>query len=109
VELLFAEYGAQRGLRELRSLVDIIGNFNHSFTGIGDAQKNDGIYFERYVVASNDVLRRDFKGLLAKRDAHHAVHGSQHQNDARPLRPMVKASETKNHAALIFSQNLDRN
>jgi hypothetical protein len=37
VQFLLAEYGTQRGLRELRGLVNVIGNFDHSFSRLDDA------------------------------------------------------------------------
>ena len=86
VQFLLAQHRAQRGLRELRSLVHVIGNFHHGLVGIDHAQKNDGIHFERNVVAGDDVLGRNFKRLLPQRHPHNPVNGREHQSDARPFR-----------------------
>jgi hypothetical protein len=62
--------------------------------------------FRRDVIAGDDVLRRNLEGLLAQRNAHHAVDRSKNQNHARAL-GCDQAAKTEDDAALIFSQNLD--
>ena len=105
----FAEHRAQRGLRELRSLVNVIGNFDHGFARIDDAQKDDSIDLKGHVVAGDDVLRRNLEGFLPKRNAHHPVHAAQIP-ELRPV-PLLcgnRRPKPKDHAALVLRQNLDR-
>ena len=107
VEFLLAQYGSQSSLRKLRSLVGVIRNLHHGLIRIDHAQKNNRIHFQGNVVAGDDVLRRNFDRLLSKRDAHHAVERSEHQNHARPFGRTQQTSEAEDDAALIFSQDLD--
>ena len=107
VQFLLAQHRPQRGLRELRSLVHVIRNLDHRLVRIDHAQKNDGIHFQRDVVAGNDVLRRNFQRLLPQRHAHDAVNRREYQSHARPFRRGQQPSQAKDHAALIFGQNLD--
>jgi hypothetical protein len=95
IEFLFAQHGAQRGLRKLRRLVHVIGNFHHRLVGIDHAQKNDRVHFQRDVVAGDDVLRRNFQRFLPQRDPHHAVDGAENQNDAGALRSVSKRPSRK--------------
>jgi len=108
VEFLLAEDGAQRGLGELGSLVQIVGNFDYRLAGINHAQEDDGIYFQRDVVAGDDVLGRNFECFLAQRDPHDAVDGCEDENDAWTFRAGKQASEAENDATLIFGEDLDR-
>src|SRR5580704_2618937 len=73
IELLLAEDRTQRGLRELRGLVHVIGNFDHSFPRLDHAQEDDGVYLQGDVVARDNVLRRHFQSLLPQGDANHAI------------------------------------
>ena len=107
VEFLLAEHRAQGSLRELRSLIDVIGDFHHRLIGIDHAQENNRVDFQRDVVAGDDVLRRNFQRFLPQRNAHHAVDRAEHQNDARALGLAQQAPEPEDDAALIFSQDLD--
>ena len=86
IQFLFAEHGTQSCLRELRSLVNVIGNLHHRFIRVDDAQEDDGVHFERNVIARNDVLRRNFKGFLPQRYSNDAVDGSEHQHHAGAFR-----------------------
>src|SRR5258708_36462871 len=107
VEFLFAEHGVQSSLRELRALVGVIRAFHDGLVGIDHAQKNDGIHFQRDVVAGDDVLRRNFKRFLPQRNPHHAVDRAEDQNYAWSFGLSKKAAEAEDDAALIFGQDLD--
>src|SRR4029077_3140772 len=85
IKLLFAENGAQSSLRELRSLVNVVGNLNHSLARLNHAQENDGVNLQRDIVASDDVLRGDFQCFLTERDANHAIDGGEDKDEARSL------------------------
>ena len=107
IEFHFAKNGAQRRLGELRGLIHVVGDFDHRFVRIDDPQKDDGVDLQGDVVASDDVLRRDFERFLAERDAHHAVHRHEDQDYARTLRRSQQAPEAEDHATLIFRKDLD--
>ena len=64
VEFLFPEHRTQRGLRELRGLVHIIRDFDHSAPRINYTQENYGIDLERDIVTGDDVLRGNLQCLL---------------------------------------------
>src|SRR5262249_24586779 len=55
----------------------------------------------------DDVLRWHFQGFLAKRDAHHAVDGGEDQDYTRTFGLRQQAAEAEDHAALVFSEDLD--
>ncbi len=74
---------------------------------IDHAQEDYGIHFQRNVIASDDVLRRDFQRFLPQRNAHDAVDRRENQNHSRPFSFGQQASQAKDYAALIFGQNLD--
>ena len=106
VEFLLAQHRAQRGLGKLRSLVDVIRNFHDRLVRLNHAQKNDGIHFQRDVVAGDDVLWRNFSASC--------------RSDTRTIRSMgantritpgpfaaQQPSQAKDHAALVFGQNFD--
>src|SRR4029077_14849834 len=107
VQFLLAEHGAQRGLSELRGLVDVVGNFDHGFARIDHTQKNDGIHFERNVVPRDDVLRRNFESFLAKRDSHHAVDRGKHQRYTGALGGIQKSAQTEDDTTFVLGQDLD--
>ena len=66
VEIDLAEDGAERGLGELRGLVDVVGDLDDRLVGVDDAEGDDCVDLEGDVVAGDDVLRRDFHGFLTE-------------------------------------------
>src|SRR6202035_3944200 len=82
VEVDFAEDGAEGGLGDLRGLVDVVGDFDDGLDRVDDAKGDDGVDLEGDVVAGDDVLRRDFHGLLTEGDADDGVDGAEDQNYA---------------------------
>ena len=107
VEFLFAQHRAQSSLRKLRSLVDVIRDFDHRLIGIDHAQENDRVHFQSDVVAGDDVLRRNFERFLPQRNPHHAVDRGEDQNHARTLGCAQQAAKPEDDAALVFGQDLD--
>src|ERR1035441_1399293 len=107
VQFDFAEDGAESRLGELRGLVDVVGDLNDGLDWIDDAQRNDGVDLEGDVVAGNDVLRRDFHGLLAKADADDGVDRAEDEDDAGTRGIVANATETEDHGALVLFEDLD--
>src|SRR5882672_4345873 len=96
VQFDLAQDRAQRSLSELRGLIHVVGNFNYSFARLDHAQEDDRVDLEGDVVAGNDVLRRDFQGLLPQGDAHDAVDGSEYKNDARSFGLVQQVAQPEN-------------
>ena len=107
VEVDFAEDGAECGLGELRGLIDVVGDLDDGLDRIDDAQSDDGVDLQRDVVAGDDVLRGDFHGLLAERDADDGVDGAEDQDDAGAGGVVADAAETEDDGALVLLENLD--
>ena len=78
----FAEHRAQRGLGELRGLVDVVRDFDHGSIGIKHAQGDDGVDLDGDVVAGDDVLRRNFEHLLPEGDANHGIEGREDEDES---------------------------
>src|SRR5581483_3851761 len=95
-------------LRELRSLVNVVGDFNYRFPRVNDAQKNDGVHFKRHVVASDDILRRHFQRFLSQRNSYHSVDGGKYKNHPRPLCLRQQTPQPEDHTALVFGENFYR-
>src|ERR1700722_2470357 len=105
VEVDFAEDRTQRGLGELRGLVDVVGDFDDRFGGVDDAEGDDGVDLEGDVVAGDDVLRGDFHRLLAERDADDLVDGAEDQDDAGAGGVVADAAEAEDDGALVLFEN----
>jgi hypothetical protein len=107
IEFDFAEDGTQRSLCKLRGLVDVVSDLDGGVVGIDDVERDDGVHFERDVVAGDNVLRRHFEHVLAERDADHLIEGTEDEDDSRPLGHGQSAAQTEDDTALIFAQDLD--
>jgi hypothetical protein len=107
VEVDLAEDGAEGCLGELRSLVDVVGDLDDCLDRIDDTQGDDGVDLEGDVVAGDDVLGRDFHGLLAERDADHLFEGAEDEDDAGASRIVADAAETEDDGAFVLLEYLD--
>src|SRR5579872_430303 len=107
VQIYLAQYRAQSGLGKLLRLPIIVLHLDDRLIGAHHTPVNYGIHFERDVVTGDDVLWRDFQGLLPQIDSHDPVHRSKNENDAWPLGVGQQAAQAKDHAAFIFAKNLD--
>src|SRR5215471_11191704 len=107
VEINFAEYGAQCGLSKLLRLPIIILDLHYCLRSADDAPVDHGIHLQRDVIASNNVLWRDFQRLLSQINSNHAVDGPENENDARALRVGQQPPEPEDDTALIFAENFD--
>ena len=108
VQLDFAEDRSKRGLRKLRSLIAVVEHFHDRAARLDHAQEDDGVDFQRDVVARDDVLRRHLERLLPQRHAHDAVDRREDEEETRPLRLGQQPPEPENHAALVLGKDLDR-
>src|SRR6267378_510468 len=86
VEFLLTKDGPQSGLSELRSLVDVVRNFDDRFVRIDDAKEDDGVNFQGDVVAGDDVLRWYFERFLTEGDTDDAVDWREYEDEAGALR-----------------------
>src|SRR6516165_8556150 len=107
VELVLAQHPAQRGLRKLAGCGEIIVDLNDRALGIDDAEVDDGIDFDRHVVARNYVLGRHLVDDHAEIDPHHLLHQRHEQEEPRSLGAGV-TPEGEHDAALLFAQDPDR-
>ena len=108
VELDFAEHRAERGLGELRGLVDVVGDLDDRLGRVEHAQGDDGVDLDGDVVAGDDVLRRDFQDLLSQGDADDLVEGAEDEDDSGAFRLGRSAAEAEDDATLVLAKNLDR-
>src|SRR4051812_28578462 len=107
VELDFAQYRAQRRLRELRGLVQIILHLDHGLCRIDNAQEDHSVHLQRDVIARDYVLRRNFERFLLERDAHDAIDRSENQDEPRSLGFGKDPTEAEDHATLVLRQDLN--
>src|SRR5262252_3270227 len=107
VQLGFAEHGTQRGLGQLRSGVEIVLDFVYGEARLQHAEVDDGVDRDRDVVARNYVLRRHVHRNSSQTDAHHAVNGAKDEDHSRPFGYGQQTPKTKNHAALVFRDNVE--
>ena len=107
VEIDFAEDGAQRGLRELRGLVDVVGDLDDRLDGIDHAHDDDGVDLQCDVVACDDVLRGDLHRLLAQADADNLVDGAEDQDDAGAGGVVTDAAQAEDDGAFVLLEDLD--
>ncbi len=107
VEVDLAEDGAEGGLGELRGLVDVVGDLNDGLGGIDDAEHDDGVDLERDIVAGDDVLRRNFHGLLTQRDADDLVYRPEDEDDSGTGGGLLDAAETEDHGTLVLLEDVD--
>src|ERR1700728_5085436 len=107
IEFLLTQHRAKSGLRELGCLVDIVRDFHDCLPRFDHAQEDHGVNLQSDVVAGDDVLRKDFEGFLAQRNANNPVDRREYQNDAVPFGRGQQPTQAKDYAAFIFSQYFD--
>src|SRR5580693_7299693 len=104
VEIVLAQYPAQRGLGELTGRDEVIPDLDDGALGIDDAEVDDGRDLDRDVVTGNHILRRHFVNNHPKIDAHHLLDEGYQEKKAGPLGSGI-AAKRKDDAALVFAQD----
>ena len=94
-------------MRKLRSRMEKALHLDHCFDRVNDAEKNHRVYLHRNVVARDHILGRNVERDQAKTHLHHAVDGTEDENEARPLRVGQEFPQAKNDASLVLVENLD--
>src|SRR4029077_19943815 len=107
VEVVLAQYPAQRGLGELAGGDEIVPDLDDGALGIDDAEIDDGRDLDRDVVAGNHVLRRHLIDDDAQIDAHHLLDERHQEEKAGSLGSGI-AAEREDDAAFVFAQHADR-
>ena len=74
---------------------------------IDHPEEDHRVYLQRDVIASDDVLRRDFESFLPQRHAHDAVYRGEYQNHSRTLCSGKEAPQAEDDSAFILRQNFD--
>src|SRR5579859_5949 len=108
VEFELADDAAQSGLRLLRSGVEIVLHLGKRQVCIHNAEVANRVYFNGNVIAGNDVLRRHVESFNAQRDAIKSLDGPEDQAQSGRLRFGHHASQTQNHSALPFLDDVER-
>src|SRR5258708_407760 len=107
VEVDFAQHRAQGGLSKLRGLVDVVGYFDDGLGGVNYAEGDDGVYFQRDVVAGYDVLRGNLHRFLPQTDANNLVERAEDPDDAGALGCFLHASQSKDNAPLVLFEDVE--
>jgi hypothetical protein len=107
VQLHLAQHRAQRGLRKLRGLVDVVGHLDGGVVGVDHVERDHGVHLEGDVVAGDHVLRGNLQHLLAQRDAHHLVEGPEDQMMPGPFGRRAGRGPGEDDAALVLAEDLD--
>jgi hypothetical protein len=106
IQIDLAEDGAEGGLGELGGLVDVVCDLDDRFSGVNDAEGDDGVDLEGDVIAGDDVLWRDLHGFLTEGDADDLVERAEDEDDAGTLGGR-DAAEAEDDATLVFLEDLD--
>ena len=107
VKLHLAQDCAQRGLRQLRGLVDVVGHLDGRVVGADHIERDHGVHLDGDVVAGDHVLRGNLQHILAQADAHHLLEGAEDKDDAGAVRLGRDAAQGEDDPALVLAQNLD--
>src|SRR5262249_55953938 len=107
VEVVLAQYPAQRGLRELAGGGEIIADLDDRPLGVHHPEIEDGADLDRDVVAGNHILRGHLLDDDAQIDPHHLLDQRHEQEKSRSLGAGV-AAEREHHSALVFTQDAHR-
>src|SRR5262245_58813254 len=107
VEIVLAEHGPQRGLRELAGRFREVLDLDDRLLGIDDAIINHRIDPHRDVVARDHVLWRDVEHTGAQVDADHLLDDRNDDHEAGALYPPEPAQQ-EHDGALILPQDAER-
>ena len=92
VELVFAEDGAQRGLRQLAGRGHKVRDLDDRSLRVDDAEVKDGIDLDRDIVARDHVLRRHVLHHDPQIDLHHLLHERNEDDETGPFTPVKRPS-----------------
>src|SRR6266540_3206558 len=106
VELVLAQYRAQRRLRELRSRLEEIRDLDDRLLRIDHAKVKHRVHLHRHVVARDHVLAWDVVHDGAQVDAHDLLDDRPDQHEPGTL-DRREAPEEEHDAALILAENAD--
>ena len=106
VELVLAEHGTQRRLRELARGLEGIGDLDDRLGRIDDPEVDHRVHLDRYVVTRDHVLGRDVEHDHAQVDLDHLLDQRDQDDQAGPL-DAREAPEGEHHAALVLVQYLE--
>jgi hypothetical protein len=101
-----AEDAAEGGLRNERSRLIEVLDFDHRGNRVHDAEINDRIHGGGHVIAGHHLLLRHVNGDDAQVHLDHAVHDGDEENEARPF-GAEQFAEPENDAALVLAQDAD--
>ena len=107
IQLDLAEHRAQRRLRQLRGLVNIVGYLDGRVVGVDHIERNHSVHLDGDVVAGNHVLSWNLEHVLSQRDANHRLHRPEDKDDAWPVWRWRNATQGEDHTALVLAENLD--
>src|SRR6187402_412367 len=107
IEIDFAENTAERGLRKLEGLVDVVAHLDYGQHRIDHPQRQDGVDLERNVVAGDDILRWDLHRFLPETHTHDLVERTEDEDDTGAGGVLADAAQTEDNGPLILFQNLD--
>ena len=106
IELVLAEHGTERRLRELARGFEGIGDLDDRLLRVDDPEVNDRVDLHRDVVARDHVLRRHVEHDHAEIDLDHALHERDQDDEPRAL-DAREAAEREDHAPLVLVQHLE--
>src|SRR5262249_10982818 len=103
VELMLAENGAQRRLRELARRLEEVRNLDDRPLRIYHPEIEHRVHFDGNVVARDDVLRRNVEHYDAQVDSDHLLNERNEHDEPRPL-DHPEAPEHEDHGALVLAE-----
>ena len=106
VELSSTSHGPKCGLGQLGCGVEVVLDLDDRLLGRHDAEVDHRVDLHRDVVPRDYVLTGDIEGDDPHADLHHAFDAWDQQDQARTPDANV-ATESKDHAPLVFAQHLD--
>jgi len=104
VQLVFAQYRTQGGLRQLAGGHQVILHLNDGFFRVHDPKVQHRIDLDRDIVTGDHILLRHIHGDHPQINPHHLLDTGDNDNQARTLH-LPEAAQQENHAALVFAQN----
>jgi len=107
IEVVLAEDGAQRRLRELAGRHLELLDLDHRLLRIDHPIVDDGVDLDRDVVLGDHILRRHVEHAGAQVHAHHLLDEGYDDDEAGPLH-LPEPAQQEHHAALVLAQDADR-